>query len=214
MADNLARAQLARAARQLNRGAGLGLPPLVLLTDDERLPDPIAAVLALPPGSLVVLRSRDKGRRMALATSLTRLARARGLEWIVADDAPLAANAGAQGAHFPEHQIALAARWRVSRPQWLITCAAHSLRACARAAAAGADAVLLSPVFPTASHPDRPHFGSFRLRLIARAAPLPVYALGGVDEQSARRLAGSQLAGLAAIKALSVGRCVPAATTV
>ncbi|HEY6578062.1 MAG TPA: thiamine phosphate synthase [Rhizomicrobium sp.] len=205
MADNLARAQLARAARRLHSAAGSKLPPLILLTDDDRLPDPISAVLALPRGSLVVLRSRDKGRLVALAVLLERIAHGRGLKWVIADDAPLAARSGAHGAHFPEQQIALAADWRVRRPQWLITCAGHSLRACLRAAIAGVDAILLGPAFPTASHPGRLHIGSLRMRHIASAVLVPVYALGGVDEQSARRLAGSRLAGLAAVNALGPG---------
>jgi thiamine-phosphate pyrophosphorylase len=216
VADNLARAQLARAARQLNRAGGAALPALILLTDDERLPDPAPAIRALPPGSLVVLRSRDRARRIALVAWLASVFRERRLRWIIAGDALLAAKSGADGVHFPEHEIALAARWRVRRPQWLITCAAHSLRASARASRAGADAILLAPVFATASHPVRAHLGNMRTRLIAKAAPLPVYALGGLDSLTARRLAGAQLAGLAAIGGLSgsAGRCAPAATTV
>ncbi len=204
MADSLARAQLARAATALRCAARSALPALVLMTDDERLPDPGAAMRALPRGSLVVLRARDGGRRIALARLLVCLARERHLKWIVADDPVLAARLGADGAHFPERKISLAARWRVRRPAWLITCAAHSLRACVQAKQADASAVLLAPVFATASHPGRFVLGGARARSIARMAPLPVYALGGVDAQTAKQLAGSPFAGLAAIGGLTV----------
>jgi thiamine-phosphate pyrophosphorylase len=203
MADSLARAQLARAADTLHRAAQSALPALVLLTDDQRLPDPRAAILALPRGSLVVLRAREESRRIALAHLIVRPARERGLRWIVADDPELAARTGADGAHFPERKIAMAAHWRTRRPSWLITGAAHSLGACQRAAAWGVDAVLLGPVFPTESHPARPHLGSVRVRIIARAARVAVYALGGIDAQTARRLDSACLAGLAAIGALA-----------
>jgi thiamine-phosphate pyrophosphorylase len=195
---------LARAAGALQRAAGSPLPALVLMTDDERLPDPRAAIRALPRGSLVVLRARESVRRIALAELLVRLSRERSFRWIVADDPTLAARLGADGAHFPEQKIWLAARWRVRRPAWLITCAAHSLDACLRAKRAGASAVLLSPVFPTASHPGRSALGNLRARWIARAAPLPVYALGGTDARTTRRLAGADLVGLAAIGGLAV----------
>lgn len=219
LADSLARTQMARAAAPFRRAARSPLPALVLLTDDERLPEPEQAIRALPHGSLIVLRARDEARRAALAQRVSVLARERGLLWIVADDAALAARARAHGVHFPERKIALAARWRVRRPRWLITCSAHSLQGCVRAARAGADAVLLSPVFPTGSHPGQTYFGGVRTRLVARLAPTPVYALGGINAATARCLSGAPLAGLAAITGLdpqsvrTAGRCAPAGTT-
>jgi thiamine-phosphate pyrophosphorylase len=195
------------------------LPALVLITDDERLPDPCGAILALPRGSLVVLRAREQERRIALANLLARLARERGLKWIVADDPLLAARAKADGAHFPERKISQAASWRVRRPGWLITCAAHSLDACLRAKRAGASAVLLSPVFLTGSHPGSASLGGLRARSIVQAVPLAGYALGGVDMSTSKRLAGAKLVGLAAINGLSVrfrdtDRCTQGTTNV
>jgi thiamine-phosphate pyrophosphorylase len=204
MADSLAHAQLARAAERFRRAARSPLPALVLMTDDERLAAPRAAITALPRGSLVVVRAREKNRRIALVSLIGRLADERGLKWIVADDPVLAARAGADGAHFPEQKISLAAHWRVRRPGWLITCAAHSLHACLRAKRAGASAVVLSPVFPTASHAGKPSLGNIRARSIVHEAHLPIYALGGLDAGSAKQLEGAGLVGLAAITGLSV----------
>lgn len=204
MADSLARAQLARAADALRRHAGSPLPALALLTDDQRLTEPRASIAALPRGSLVVLRARNADRRITLAKLVVRLAQERGLIWTIADDPDLASQIGADGAHFPENKIALAALWRARRPNWLITCAAHSLRACVHAGRAAASAALLSPIFQTASHPGRAGLGNLRARAIARLAPLPVYALGGVDACSAMRLADSPFVGLASIGGLAV----------
>jgi thiamine-phosphate pyrophosphorylase len=94
--------------------------------------------------------------------------------------------------------------WRALRPHWILTAAAHSLAACAIAKLGGADAALLSPVFPTQSHPGAPHLGATRAMLIARQAPLPVYALGGIDAVTARQLEGSPFVGVAAIGALCI----------
>jgi len=49
--------------------------------------------------------------------------------------------------------------------------------------------VLLSPVFPTRSHPGQPTLGPVRFRLLAARAGLPVIALGGMNRATARRLA-------------------------
>ena len=88
-------------------------------------------------------------------------------------------------------------------PQLRVTVAAHSLPALIRARAAGADAALLSPVFPTESHPGAPTLGAHRFARLARAAGLPVYALGGVNVENAARLRGSGAFGIAAIAALN-----------
>ena len=183
---------------RLNAG---NLPPLVLVTDDERLPDPCAAAAALPRGSLIVLRTREKQRRKELAAALARIARARSLFLLIAGDPELAQSA--DGAHFPEARMGAIAAWRARRPDWFLTASAHSLGGAQRAARFGADAVFLSPVFPTASHPGRPALTPIRLRLMAQQARLPVYALGGINAQNALALLGARLAGIAAIGALA-----------
>ena len=204
MADNLARAQLARLAGSFAIRSQGHLPALVLFTDDQRLADPLPSIRALPRGSMVVLRHSKSAKRRMLAEAISVIARTRRLVWIIADDPYLAADKGAHGVHLPEAKVALAAHWRAKHPRWLITCSAHSLAACARASRAGAHAIFFAPVFATHSHPGRSSLGPLRVRMIARQVPVPIYALGGVDSRSAKRLAGAWVAGLAAIGALAV----------
>lgn len=202
----LARIRLARAAAALNRCRG-ELPSLVLMTDDERLTDPVAAARALPRGSMVVVRARQSSHRAKLAQSLRGVARARGLTLLIGNDPALADRVRAAGIHLSEDNARQAAHWRAKRPRWLITAAAHSLAACASSHRRGADAAFLGPVFATDSHPDGGHLGAARARDIARWAPLAVYALGGVNAQTAARLAGSRFVGLAAIGGLASCAC-------
>jgi thiamine-phosphate pyrophosphorylase len=206
LADNLARAQLARLASGFERNSEPSLPTLVLFTDDTRLPDPLPTVRALPRGSMVILRHRNVTRRSELASAVSSIARERALTWLVADDPHCAAEFRAHGVHFPEARIALIPHWRAMRPRWLITCAAHSLASCARASRVGANAIFLAPVFPTRSHPGQSTLAPLRTRVIALHNRAPVYVLGGIDAQTARRLAGARVAGIAAIGALAVER--------
>jgi thiamine-phosphate pyrophosphorylase len=127
--------------------------------------------------------------------------------FLVAGDGRLAAALGADGLHLAEGLYATIAGWRRRRPGWLITAAAHSVPALRRAG--GADAALLSPAFPTASHPGRPHLGPLRFAALTRQSPLPVVALGGVNARTAARLAGIPLAGFAAISGLVAEREKP-----
>ena len=179
------------------------MPPLVLMTDDERLANPLAAGSALPRGSMVVVRARDAARRASLADAFMRISRLRGLIIVIAEDAALAASIGADGLHLPEVRLGEAAHQRARHKAWLITGAAHSLAALGLAMRLPVDAVFFSPVFATKSHPGRAALTAIRANLIARAANLPVYALGGVDARNAGLLARS-FVGIAAIGGLDV----------
>lgn len=199
MSDSLSRRKLARAAARLGAKRRSALPFLALMTDDERLPDPLAAARALPPGSMVIVRSRQAARRKALAAEMMKLARWRGLVVLIAGDAALALALGADGVHLPEARIGQAADLR-ARHHLIVTAAAHSFGTLRHAHRL--DALFLSPVFPTASHPGRAALGPLRAAIIARLAPVPVYALGGVDHRNAGLLIG--FSGIAAIGALAV----------
>lgn len=194
-------ADLARRLNSPDHGGTAALPPVILMTDSRRLADPTAALAGLERGGAVILRHYGDPGREEMARRLAALCRRRGVRLLIAGDGRLAAAIGADGIHLPE---ALAgrgpgawSRWR--RPGWLVTAAAHSPAALFRAARAGADAALLSPVFATPSHPDRRPLGPLRFAAWCRASPLPVYALGGVSVAGARRLAASGGAGIAGI---------------
>lgn len=187
-----------RSCRNGRRGA---LPPLVLFTDEARLPDPAAAMARLPRGSGVIFRHYAARDREALAHRLAKLSRQRGLLFLVAGDAALARRVGADGLHLPEHR--LRHRLPPHNPAWLVTAAAHSLPAALRAERLGIDAVFVSPVFPTDSHPGAPALGPRRLAEWIGALTIPVYALGGVTAGTARALTGTGIAGVAAIGGLA-----------
>ncbi len=201
---------LSDVARHLNltrprRGRKRALPPLILMTDTLRLADPISAVAALPRGSAVILRHYGMAQRLALGRALAVICRRRGLLLLVAGDRRLAAAIGASGVHVPEGAVRDRPRGTIRRPgdrNWLVTAAAHSPAAIRLAARAGADAVLLSPVFATQSHRDAKPIGALRFARWCRRSPLPVYALGGVSNVTAPRLRGSGAAGIAGIGAL------------
>lgn len=178
------------------------LPRLVLMSDSHRLPDPLAAAELLPRGSALVLRHYGTCRREELARKLVRLCRARGLVFLIAGDAVLAVRVGADGVHWPEYQarrMSGCGRWRRPRRGFLVTTSAHSAAAIQRARRLGADAALLSPVFPTPSHPGGRALGVLAFTRLCLRAPLPVYALGGLGPTTARRVLAARPAGFAGI---------------
>jgi thiamine-phosphate pyrophosphorylase len=183
-----------------------GLPPAILMTDSVRLPDPEPWIARLPRGAAVILRHYEAANRISLARRLAVACHQCQVRLLVAGDARIASASGADGLHLPEAMVTRESRnwrrWR--RPDWLITAAAHSPRAIRRAAEAGVDAVLLSPVFATKSHPLSPTLGPLRFAALVAASPLPVYALGGVTKVTLARLAGSGACGFAGIGVFSI----------
>ena len=197
---------LSNIARRLNFQAGATyLPPLIFLTDEKRLPDPREAASRLPIGSAVLLRHYRYPKRKELALSLKLICNTHGLQLIIADDIKLAIETGADGVHLPEHRLKSPTpdilRWRRTRLGFL-TGAAHTPGALRAALWMGIDAALLSPVFSSASHRTDHHLGIIRFAKFCRMAPLPVYALGGINNITAKRLLGSGAAGIAAIGAI------------
>jgi len=199
---------LAEAARRLKprRHGNRSLPNLLLVTDEARLPDPLPTVARLPAGSGVLLRHYGAADRAPLAHALARRARRRRLTLLVAADWRLAAAVGAAGIHLPEGLLrsgllATLLGW-ARRRRRLVTAACHGPAALALAHRLGVSAALLSPVFATASHAGAAGLGPLRFARWCRRAALPVFALGGLSGRTARRLAGSGAAGLAALDAL------------
>lgn len=176
------------------------LPSLLYLSDSVRSPDPLEVARSLPRGCGVVLRHYEDRDRGKLAHALAALCRTRGLTFLVAADAALAAEVGADGVHWPE---ALLARQKL-RPAGVVTASAHGLDGLNAAAAHRCDAAILSPVFATASHPDAAPLGVDRFRALVHAVRLPVLALGGITAANAITLVGSGAAGIAAVGAFAL----------
>lgn len=199
-------AALERLARRLKpaRRRGRPLPRLWLVSDPVRLPDPRAAAARLPRGAGVLARGVAPG----VLAGLQALARRRGLVLLVAGDGRAALGARG-GLHLPERRGSrgllpfLLAR-RAGQPGAVLSLAAHGgAPAAARVRRLQPDLVLLSPLFPTASHPGAPALGPLRwLAAARRLGGVAVVALGGVSAATAARVPG-RAAGVAAIGGLA-----------
>lgn len=189
---------LQRTARLLpaRRALRKSLPPLLFFTDPARTPDPERTASELPPGSAIVYRHFGAPDAELHARRLKVIARARGLKLLIGQDMALAARIGADGIHLPQRLAGRAWAARQGHPGWIVTSAAHSLAA---ARASRADAVVISVALPSKSPSAGSALGPIRLAALIRAAGRSAYALGGVNDKTARRLLDAGLIGLAAV---------------
>lgn len=197
--DDLQRLMDLAASLRPRFASGKPLPRLLFVTDPARTPDPEAVAARLPAGAGVIYRAFGAVDALTRARALAAIARERELLFLVGADADLAEAAGAAGVHLPEREIGAATRLRSDHPHWILTAAAHSLDAARRAKSVGCDAVLASTVFPSRSPSAGAPMGAQGFAAFVAAAPLPVYALGGVNVKTAPELVSSGAAGFAMV---------------
>ena len=159
---------------------------------------------------LVQIRERDLAAAPLVALVAEAVAAARGsvTRIIVNDRLDVALAAAADGVHLRGDSMPSAAARRLAPAGFLI---GRSVRHADEAVTAGADVdyVIAGTVFPSASKAEAtPKLGEAGLAAIARAAPVPVLAIGGVTLEVVPRVAAAGAAGFAAIGAF-LGETLP-----
>jgi thiamine-phosphate diphosphorylase len=92
---------------------------------------------------------------------------------------------------------------RALNPLWWIGRSVHDLAEAETASLAGADYLVVGPVFETASHPGRAPLGLETLTAMVEAAgELPVIAIGGITAERVQEIRRTGAYGVAAIRAL------------
>ncbi len=182
-------------------------PPLLVITDRSQARRPLedVAAAAFAAGCRwLSLREKDlpAAARRDLLRRLIALGRPYGATVGIHDDIDAALAEGAAAAHLPDGASARDARARLGG-RVLIGVSAHGAAGIARAAADGADYVTLSPLFVSASKPGYgPALGLERFAELARAAPLPVLALSGIDPTTVAAALAAGAAGAAVMGAI------------
>lgn len=120
---------------------------------------------------------------------------------IVNDRVDVALAADADGVHLGARSIPVVAARRVLGPDKLIGCSVHNLDEVGQAEESGADYLLLGPLFPTGSHPDRPPLGLNAYREAVLRSEIPVLGLGGINRINVNKVSEAGGPGVAAISA-------------
>lgn len=178
-------------------------PPLMVITNRQMTADlPATVEGALQAGAKwILLREKDMAQpaRLDLARRLKALTHRLSAHLGINSDIATARSVGAASLHLPAGQLSHG--WSVAG--LLVGASAHDAREAEDAVAAGADYLLLAPIFATDSKPThRPPLGLAGLRTIAEMVPIPVIALGGVTPERAGACLEAGAAGVAAMGAI------------
>ncbi len=152
---------------------------------------------------LIQLRAKglDEKHYRVLAERVIALCRRSGARVLLNAEAELAVQLGADGIQLRSRRLQQAGE-RTLPEDLLLGASCHTAEELARAHAIGADFALLSPVKPTASHPDAPALGWEAFAQQVTACAMPVYALGGMTSADIDDAIAHGGQGIAAIRAL------------
>jgi thiamine-phosphate pyrophosphorylase len=171
------------------------LPRIWLMTDPRFGDDLLPAIQRLPVRSGVIFRhyTLPVAERRALFDAVRRICARRGHILLLAGDAALARHWHAHGFHGGKNDIG---------PRQITSMPVHNRGELSNALRRGADMLLISPVFATASHPGQRPLGRLAFMALAKQCRgKAVIALGGVGKRTAATLNKRQIHGWAAIDA-------------
>ncbi len=181
------------------------MPTMIFITDQKVQPYPEKVIDKLPGSACVILRDYDHESRAELGEALRYICEQKKIKFLVAKDMMLALQLGADGIHLPEFMIDDLSDIRKENPDFFVTASCHDIEAAQRAQATGVNAILVAPVFATQSHPETfvdPSLvlGINKTKAICEACDVPVYALGGVNNETVQKLQDTGVTGIAAIR--------------
>lgn len=185
----------------------LPAPPLLVITDRQQAHAPLETILAAAFAAgcrWASLREKDlpADEQIALARRLLGVAREHGARVTLHGAPELAKAAGVDGVHLPAGADATTARTLLG-PEALVGISIHSAAEATRLDAGTLDYAIAGPAFATASKPGYgPALGAGAIAAMARAASVPIVAVGGIGAQNAAGLMHAGAAGIAVMGGL------------
>jgi thiamine-phosphate pyrophosphorylase len=192
---------------------------LLLVTDRHQTKGrPLVSVLAQAVkagGSSIQLRERDLCAKelLALAQEIQQLNRPGVGQLLINDRLDVALSLEGAGVHLRSNSLPVSVARRLIGPRRLLGVSVHAVSEAVEAEAAGADYIVLGPIYETPSKQMYgPPLGLSLLEAAARAVRTPIVGIGGVTAARARdmRLAGAF--GVAVVTAVLAADDVEGAT--
>jgi thiamine-phosphate pyrophosphorylase len=182
---------------------------LYLITDRQQVPggDLCAAVEGALRGGVRAVQLREKdlsGRELyQLACVMKELTSRYGAKLLINDRLDIALAAGVDGVHLGENSLPLSQVREIAGPDMLIGVSCHDRERALAAQQNGADFITFSPIYftPSKARYGEP-VGTERLAETCRLLRIPVFALGGIKQETVREVLDRGAHGIALISAI------------
>lgn len=136
------------------------------------------------------------------ARELKFLCQSYGIPLIINDNVNIAVDCGADGVHVGQEDMDVSCVRRLVGEKMILGVSAHSVEEAKKAVEEGADYLGVGAVFPTSTKSDVRGMTKETLQAICREVDVPVVAIGGINPENIRKLAGSGVDGVALVSAI------------
>lgn len=172
-------------------------------------------VKAAVPAGVDIVQLRDKEGCAAEIMDFSRrvLCFLRGkVPYIINDRADVAKTVGAEGVHLGQEDVPLVVARKILGPRAIIGQSCQSLDHCRRAEAHGADYIGFGSIFKTLTKPQRHPLELSLLTKAIEQTKIPVFAIGGIDENNIQGLIYLGVRRVAVTRAICEARDIRAVT--
>jgi len=164
------------------------------------------AQMAIAGGADTIQFRQKQGSTREMIETATHMRQAcsdKGVAFVVNDRMDVALAAQADGVHLGQDDFPIPLARRLLGKGCVIGGSAATLEEARKCLMDGADYVGFGPVFPTGSKDDAgPVSGIETLKMITETIPLPIIAIGGIDEANTREIMTTGAYGIAVISAV------------
>lgn len=154
--------------------------------------------------TFIQLREKDLDEKSFLneAKEIKELCRKKGVPFVINDNVEIALQTDADGVHVGQKDMeALDVRAKLG-PEKIIGVSAQTVEQAMLAEKHGADYLGVGSVFTTGTKLDAGHVSYDTLKEICSAVSIPVIAIGGINKDNIKQLAGSGVCGVAVVSAI------------
>jgi thiamine-phosphate diphosphorylase len=155
-----------------------------------REPEPLLNAAMGSGAWMVELRDREQPRHAIERSGRTfrRLADTYGANFIVNDDPHLAVELRADGVHVGQDDMDPAEARQIVGPDAIVGLSTHSREQIEAAGNAPVDYISVGPIWETPTKEGRPPTGLDLISAAAEIAPVPWFAIGGIDRKNVREV--------------------------
>jgi thiamine-phosphate pyrophosphorylase len=167
-------------------------------------PEPLLNAALAGGAGMVELRDHEQPRNVIERSGRTfrRLADTYGALFIVNDDPHLSVELRADGVHVGQDDIDPAAARRIVGPDAIVGLSTHSPEQIRGAAEAPVDYISVGPIWETPTKAGRQATGLELIRKASEIAPLPWFAIGGIDPGNVEQVTAARAERVCVVRAI------------
>lgn len=166
----------------------------------------LAIVEAALKGGVDIVQYREKAAddevRLKFASKMKALCHQFGALFIVNDRVDIAAAVGADGVHLGQQDLPMSVARRILGPLPIVGRSTTNPKEMARAIDEGADYIGVGPVYTTPTKPGKAAAGYDYIQYAVEHAPMPWFAIGGIDLTNVADVRAAGAPGVAIVRAI------------